>query len=782
MAFVTWGGNYCIAQETAYKTLSFPDGNSKGVNLYTETWSATISGFTWEIANFNNNSNAWTFIKAGRQKYASVATIDNTTPFDKAIGKIVVEVKDDVDAGLVNSICLQVASDAGFSNVIETVELKSYKKTDFVFNVSAPQANLYYRLKFDLKKGSTKSKKNGFVQINKVEYYEDASNKTATSLSFDAPSYTISKDQTLTKLPTLKADEKPLFGKTITWSSDNDKVATVDANGTVTGVGLGKANITATFAGDNEYKTSTAKYEIKVKGAPALSFPEKSYNIFANEVFTAPELTKSPADVVVTYSSSDEKVATVDASTGKVSIVGAGTAKITATSQVTDVYEEAQASYDLVVTKFTPKLSFPQTSYTIEMGDAFAPKLEGLPEDVTPAYTSSKEEVATVDAATGEVKIVGVGTTTITVTSPETDIYEGATASYVLNVKAGIYKVEFDFTSNNWGLPTNYKTEEASYTNGAGYTITFGQSNGGHRIIMGKDSECYLIFGKQGATLSLPAFPFAVSKIKVFGRDKASSKVTQNIYVGEKAVSTQTTNATENHIYEIAEASQAAGNIYTLKVTNAYNTQITKIVVYAKDETVAGAINIATEEGFGTFYTDKNYVLPQGLTAFGYTSIDGNNTLTKSVEYVAGDIVPANTAVVVKGAKGSYNYYNTEEAATKTIEKNLLKGVTTDTRIEATSGVKRYILTRADDGILAFYRTNTGNINVKANRAYLEVPTAMAVASFSLEGTATGINNVVTTAVKQGIYTISGVRLNATTTKGLPAGIYIVNGKKVIVK
>lgn len=663
--------------------------------------------------------------------------------------------------------------------MIETVKLIYYKKTDFVFNVSAPQANLYYRLKFDLKQGSG----NGFVQINKVEYYEDASNKTATSLSFDAPSYTISKDQTLQQRPTLKADEQTLSDKTITWSSDNKDVATVDANGTVTGVGLGKAKITAKFAGDDEYKSSTASYEIIVKGAPALSFPEASYNIFANDKFAAPKLTKSPADVVVTYSSSDEKVATVEASTGEVTIVGAGTAKITATSQVTDVYEEAQASYDLVVTKFTPKLSFPQTSYTIEMGDAFAAKLEGFPEDVTPEYTSSNEEVATVDAATGEVKIVGVGTTTITVTSPETGIYEGTTASYELNVKAGIYKVEFDFTSNNWGLPTtNYKKEEASYTNGAGYTITFGQSNVGHRIIMGKDSECYLIFGKQGATLSLPAFPFAVSKIKVFGRDKASSKVTQNIYVGEKAVSTQTTNATENHIYEIAEASQAAGNIYTLKVTNAYNTQITKIVVYAKDETVAGAINIATEEGFGTFYTDKNYVLPQGLTAFGYTSIDGNNTLTKSVEYVTGDIVPANTAVVVKGAKGSYNYYNTEEAATKTIEKNLLKGVTTDTRIEATSGVKRYILTRADDGILAFYRTNTGNINVKANRAYLEVPTAMAVASFSLEGSATGINNVVTTAAKQGIYTISGVRLNATTTKELPAGIYIVDGKKVIVK
>lgn len=698
MAFVTWGGNYCIAQETAYKTLSFPDDNRNNNNKYSsyeKSWTAKIGDFSWEIANFNNNNwNNWTFIKAGRQKYASVATIDNTTPFDKAIGKIVVEVKDDVDAGLVNSICLQVASDAGFSNVIETVELKSYKKTDFVFNVSAPQANLYYRLKFDLKKGD--KKKNGFLQVNKVEYYEDVSNKTATSLSFDAPSYTISKDQTLTKLPTLKADEKPLFGKTITWSSDNENVATVDANGTVTGVAAGNAKITAKFAGDDVYETSTASYEIIVKGAPSLSFP--------------------------------------------------------------------------------------QTSYTVEMSDVFStPKLEGLPEGVTPAYTSSNKEVATVDAATGEVKIVGVGTTTITITSPETGIYEGATASYELNVKAAIYKVEFDFTTNNWGLPTGYNKGEASYTNEAGYTITFGISSSGHKI-MGSDSDCNLIFGKEDATLSLPAFPFAVSKIKVFGKKGASGKVTQNIFVGNEAVSTETTNATEDHIYEIAEAFQAVGNIYTLKVTNANNTQITKIVVYAKDETIAGAINIATEEGFGTFYTDKNYVLPQGLTAFGYTSIDDNNTLTKSVEYVAGDIVPANTAVVVKGAKGSYNYYNTEEVVTKTIEKNLLKGVTTDTKIEAKSGVKRYILTRADDGILAFYRTNSGTINVKANRAYLEVPSAMAVASFSLEGSATGINNVVTTAAKQGIYTISGVRLNATTTKELPAGIYIVDGKKVIVK
>ncbi len=767
MAFVTWGGNYCIAQEVTldftqngWKLPAKADNKTEGKYTYD---GITISFDVPENFYFNSvQGSNYLMLKSTKTAVGKL-----TLPaFNFAVEKIEVVGNSGASGKTMENIYVG-------NTAVSTAKKGSDKTNAFLIDKQYQAAGTIYTLQVSAAN----------AQITYIKIYKRAVDLTATTLTLSAiPTEPIAIGGTFSSTPTLKAGEQTLSDKTITWSSDNKDVATVDANGTVTGVGLGKVKITATFAGDEVYEGSTASYEIKVKGAPELSFPQTSYDIFANAPFTAPELTKSPADVVVTYSSSNDKVAIVDASTGEVTIVGAGTAKITATSQVTDVYEEAQASYDLVVTKFTPKLSFPQTSYTIEMGDAFAPKLEGLPEDVTPAYTSSKEEVATVDAATGEVKIVGVGTTTITVTSPETGIYEGTTTSYELNVKAGIYKVEFDFTSNNWGLPTDYKKVEASYTNGAGYTITFGQSNGGHRIIMGKDSECYLIFGKQGATLSLPAFPFAVSKIKVFGRDKASSKVTQNIYVGEKAVSTQTTNATENHIYEITEASQAAGNIYTLKVTNAYNTQINKIVVYAKDETVAGAINIATEEGFGTFYTDKNYVLPQGLTAFGYTSINGNNTLTKSVEYVAGDIVPANTAVVVKGAKGSYNYYNTEETATKTIEKNLLKGVTTDTKIEAASGVKRYILTRADDGILAFYRTNTGTINVKANRAYLEVPTAMAVASFSLEGTATGINNVVTTAAKQGIYTISGVRLNATTTKELPAGIYIVDGKKVIVK
>ena len=674
MAFVTWGGNYCIAQETAYKTLSFPDGNSKEVNSYVETWSATISGFTWEIANFNNNNNNpdWKFIRAGSRKGESVATIDNTTPFDKAIGKIVVDVEKDVEARFVKSICLQVASDVNFSNVIETVKLTYYKKTDFVFNVSAPQANLYYRLKFDLKKGSG----NGFVQINKVEYYEDASNKTATSLSFDAPSYTISKDQTLTKLPTLKADEKPLFGKTITWSSDNENVATVEANtGVVTGIGAGTAKITATFAGDEVYKTSTASYEIKVKGAPALSFS--------------------------------------------------------------------------------------QTSYTIEMGDAFSePTLQGLPTGVTAKYSSSNADVATVDESTGKVQIVGVGTTTIKAVSEAKDVYEAAEASYELTVKPASKKiVDIDFSK-------------------------YGYQNAGDVEAVEVDGV-KVSFLKNGAKKSSKWYD-ADNSVHVYKNNKILIEANAPIYsvqfiLGKSNIITDCTTSDGEYTKGYWSFSNVETNsAYLVNKGNA--AFVEKIIVTTKLPTSVGTISIAAPEGFGTYYNSNSYILPKGLTAFGYKEVNTDGTLVKTDEFTGGDVVPANAALVVKGNAGKYECYATDKEATKTLEGNLLKGVTTDTRFEATSGVKRYILTRADDGILAFYRTNSGTINVKANRAYLEVPSAMAVASFSLEGTATGINNVVTTAAKQGIYTISGVRLNATTTKELPAGIYIVDGKKVIVK
>lgn len=769
MAFVTWGGNYCIAQETAYKTLSFPDGNSKRVQSYTDTWSATISGFTWEIVKFNNNNSGWKFIRAGSKKNASVATIKNETPFDRAIGKVVVDIAEIENTQIknINSIKFEVSSD-GFQTIDQTNTITSdfnnVEKHTFV--ISNPRVGQYFRLTFDLKKGGS----NGFVQVNKVEYYEDASNKTATSLSFDAPSYEISKDQTLQQLPTLKAGEQTLFGKTITWSSDNKDVATVDANGTVTGVGLGKANITAKFAGDDTYKTSTASYEIKVKGAPELSFPEPSYNIIANEPFAAPKLTKSPADVVVTYSSSDEKVATVEPSTGEVSIVGAGTAKITATSQVTDVYEVASASYDLVVTKFTPALSFPQTSYTIKMGDAFAPKLEGLPEGVTPAYTSSNEEVATVDAATGEVKVVGVGTTTITVTSPNTDIYKEATASYELMVKLATSKeVTIDFST--FGYTNLQKVTEVSQD---GITMTIAKGSGM------TDPQWI----ENGKTLRF----YDKNTLKIASKNRIK-KVHFFFYTKKSEVS-ETNPTYDAGDFQFLDAGKTEGELdlsacNTKEVTLTFSGKVFYTKMIVTTDVSVGTITIAAPEGFGTYYNSNSYILPKGLTAFGYKKANTDGTLVKTEEFTGGDVVPANAALVVKGNTGNYECYATDQVATKTLDGNLLKGVAAYKEIPVGSGFKRYVLTKVN-GVLGFYQTQSGNIKVPANRAYLELTEAQAqaVSFFQLDGETTGIENATATTKEapKAIYTLSGVRLKATTTQGLPAGAYVVNGKVVIVK
>lgn len=594
------------------------------------------------------------------------------------------EVKDDVDAGLVNSICLQVASDAGFSNVIETVELKSYKKTDFVFNVSAPQANLYYRLKFDLKKGD--KKKNGFLQVNKVEYYEDASNKTATSLSFDALSYEISKGQTLQQLPTLKADEQTLSGKTITWSSDNTEVATVDENGTVKGIGAGTAKITATFAGDNEYKTSTASYEIKVKGAP--------------------------------------------------------------------------------------ELSFPQTSYTIEMGDAFStPKLNGLPKDVTPEYTSSNKEVAIVDAATGEVKIVGVGTTTITVTSPETGIYEGATASYELTVKLATSKeVTIDFST--FGYTDQQKVTEVSQD---GITMTIAKGSG-------KTDPQWI---ENGKTLRF----YDKNTLKIASKNRIK-KVHFFFYTTSKSEESEVNPTYDAGDFQFLDADKTEGELdlsacNTKEVTLTFSGKVFYTKMIVTTDVSVGTITIAAPEGFGTYYNSNSYILPKGLTAFGYTKANTNGTLVKTDEFTGGDVVPANAALVVKGNTGDYECYATDKEATKTLEGNLLKGVAAYKEIPVQSGFKRYVLTTVN-GVLGFYQTRSGNIKVPANRAYLELTEAQAqaVSFFQLDGETTGIENATATTKEapKAIYTLSGVRLKATTTQGLPAGAYVVNGKVVIVK
>lgn len=85
-------------------------------------------------------------------------------------------------------------------------------------------------------------------------------------------------------------------------------------------------------------------------------------------------------------------------------------------------------------TKAAADLSFAETSYEANIGEAFtAPELTN-PNQLEVTYASSNTDVATVDETSGEVTIVAAGQTTITATFAGNDEYEAGTASYTLTV------------------------------------------------------------------------------------------------------------------------------------------------------------------------------------------------------------------------------------------------------------------------------------------------------------------------------------------------------------
>ena len=91
-----------------------------------------------------------------------------------------------------------------------------------------------------------------------VEYVETP--KKDVTLTFDATELTGKVGEDFQE-PTLTINPA---GISVTYSSSNPAVATVDASGHVTLVGAGEVTITASFEGNNEYNSATASYTISV--------------------------------------------------------------------------------------------------------------------------------------------------------------------------------------------------------------------------------------------------------------------------------------------------------------------------------------------------------------------------------------------------------------------------------------------------------------------------------------------------------------------------------------
>lgn len=198
--------------------------------------------------------------------------------------------------------------------------------------------------------GSSQSR----IQTIKVTYDANAQIKEKVTLSFgETTAFTVLPNADFTA-PTLTAtDDKDndIENLTFTYESDDEDIAFVDANSgeILIGEKEGTATITATFAGNNDYKSATASYTITVEKAEAgLAYETTSFEVNVGADFNAPELV-NPNQLTVTYSSDNENVAIVDENVGTIVIGSTGKAVITATFAGNDTFKAGNASYTINV-------------------------------------------------------------------------------------------------------------------------------------------------------------------------------------------------------------------------------------------------------------------------------------------------------------------------------------------------------------------------------------------------------------------------------------------------
>ena len=232
-----------------------------------------------------------------------------------------------------------------------------------------------------------------------------------SSVELSQTTLTLVAGESATLTATVKPDDAT--DKTVTWSSSNTAIATVE-NGVVTAISEGAATITAK-AGD---KTATCAVTVEKKVIPveSVSLDRTSLELISgeSEQLTATVSPDDATDKTVTWSSSNTSVVDVDQK-GQVRANHGGTATITARAG------DKSATCQVTVTVPVDKISLDQTSVTLTVGENVTLTATVKPDDATDktvSWNSSDTSVADVDQK-GQVRANNAGTATITARAGE---------------------------------------------------------------------------------------------------------------------------------------------------------------------------------------------------------------------------------------------------------------------------------------------------------------------------------------------------------------------------
>ena len=212
----------------------------------------------------------------------------------------------------------------------------------------------------------------------------------------------------------------------------------------------------------------------------------------------------------------------------------------------------------------------------------------------------------------------------------------------------------------------------------------------------------------------------------------------------------------------------------------------------AKDISEGGCLDLVFEvkkshtltvgsAGYATLFLDYNAAIPENLEAYTVTEVNDGYAKLNLVE----GVLPANTGVIVKASAANYSFDASTEEPTE-VTGNLLKGSVGDDYVEGAAYVLGIL-----DGNVGLYSAklnknatggegNTHFLN-NAYKAYLPASALTSNANmlrFDFSGETTGVEEVEVESTVKTIYDLSGRKVSSMSAPGL----YIVNGKKVLVK
>lgn len=220
----------------------------------------------------------------------------------------------------------------------------------------------------------------------------------------------------------------------------------------------------------------------------------------------------------------------------------------------------------------------------------------------------------------------------------------------------------------------------------------------------------------------------------------------------------------QENSYAGVTAEQGASGEITYKLGSAFRQTIGEDAYPELDQT-HGIVYPITEAGYATFYnTETAGTFSSNVSV--YTGVKGENFVSLTEQQ---STIPAETAVVLKGAEGYFSFVPTESAPAITGSNDLLG---TTSALIATGS--EYILASEGDNV-GFYQATVGTV-IPAGKAYITSTSGVKGFIFT-EGGATGIQmvNGQWSMENGAIYNLAGQRLQK-----VQKGINIVNGKKIL--